>query len=691
MRKSTIFITKELISDKMAGPAIRIIELAKSLSKDVDTAVATCAEHSTNFEKMKIFKFSETEPDLLIKMVSNFDSVILQGHIRQFSRILYKYKGAVVVDLYNPFQFESLEMFSDRPMGERQNIDLINYDELNTAAFVGDFYICASEKQRDMWIGYLSARGRINPLNYEKDCSGRELIDVVSFGIPDQTPQHRSKVLKGVVDGIGIHDRVILWGGGIWNWLDPFTPVRAIEEIIKKHPEVKLVFLGRRHPDVRIPTMRIADELEEYCRNRGLYNNNVFFNQWVNYKDRESYLLEADCGVSAHQDHIETAYSFRTRILDYIWAGIPVISTSGDSMQELIEKNGIGLCAAPGSVSNYADAIRKILLDEKFNAKCRKALISISKELIWDNTAKPLRDYCKNPVISPDRLKMLQQIENVKKQFFINISGNVKQNGNGFYFSFEKNDEVEANFDCITHFNNIGDLKKAEGNFAWCLIFDDEGKGGQEDVISESYSLLNTGGKAAIICNMTRGLRSYENMTNSEDGGKAIKSIGFKFISSFLWPSLFFEPYPADISKYSIIKLDFKGFRGPEMIPRILRTNDMKNEMKKFGKFKSALASIFFSNTRKRINRYLKDLNHNVHLQINDEINKLNVEQRSRIYSINRDFYRSLSNFVLFSSAILAEDRGIERGDNDFYLKHLENILGMFDIKLLRITLYEKG
>jgi len=697
MRRSTVFVTKELISDRMAGPAIRVIELARSLSEDVDIAIATCAPGSSNYGGVRVFKFSESEPDSLVEIIRDFDSIIIQGHIRQFAGAICKYNGAIVVDLYNPFQFESLEMFSDRPMGERQNIDLINYDELNAAAFLGDFYICASEKQRDMWIGYLSARGRINPLTYGDDCSGRRLIDVVAFGIPDEPPVHRKKVLKGIVSGIRSGDKVVLWGGGIWNWLDPFTPVMAIEEVMKEHPEVKLVFLGQRHPDARIPEMRVTNEVENYCRDRGLLNSNVFFNQWVSYEERGSYLLEADCGVSAHKDHLETTYSFRTRILDYIWAGVPVVSSSGDSMQEIIEKNGIGICVSPGDVSGYADAIKKAVFDEKFSNRCRRASASIRGALSWDNVTKPLRDYCASPMISPDRLKMLQQIEHVKKQFFVNVAREVKQEGDGFYVSCEKREEVEANFGHITHFKEFGELKKIDGRFAWCLVFDEADIRKQEDVILESARLLNSGGRAAVICEAMREWKSSgdgfllnKDVLDSRAGKEAIKVEGLKLVSSFLWPFLYFEQYPADISKYSIIELDFKDFRGPEMIPRILRAGDMGVEVRSFGKLRSALASLFFINARNQINRYLRDLNHNVHLQVNKEINELNAEQRSRIFSINRDFYRSISNFVLFSSAILTRDKGIKGGDLNFYLKQLENVLSMFNIKLLKITVYEK-
>ena len=57
-------------------------------------------------------------------------------------------------------------------------------------------------------------------------------------------------------------------------------------------------------------------------------DHTVFFNDgWVPYAERGAWLAEADIGVSAHFDDIETRFAFRTRLLDYLWAGLPIVTT----------------------------------------------------------------------------------------------------------------------------------------------------------------------------------------------------------------------------------------------------------------------------------------------------------------------------------------------------------------------------
>ena len=59
-------------------------------------------------------------------------------------------------------------------------------------------------------------------------------------------------------------------------------------------------------------------------------DKSVIFGDWAPYDLREAYLLEADVALTAARDLAETRLSFRTRVLDYLWAGLPVVATDGD-------------------------------------------------------------------------------------------------------------------------------------------------------------------------------------------------------------------------------------------------------------------------------------------------------------------------------------------------------------------------
>ncbi len=59
---------------------------------------------------------------------------------------------------------------------------------------------------------------------------------------------------------------------------------------------------------------------------------------WIPYEERQNYLLEADVAVVINSDHTENHFSYRIRMVDFIWAALPVISTRGNYFSDLIDR-----------------------------------------------------------------------------------------------------------------------------------------------------------------------------------------------------------------------------------------------------------------------------------------------------------------------------------------------------------------
>jgi hypothetical protein len=141
----------------------------------------------------------------------------------------------------------------------------------------------------------------------------------------------------------------------------------------------------------------LSDEL-------GLTDRHVFFNEgWVAYDDRHNLLLDADVGVSTHQEHLETEFSFRTRVLDYFWCSLPVIATAGDSMADLIERGGAGIVVPPEDVDALVDALTSLLTDDDRRKACGNASERLADDLRWSKVVEPLLQFCRQPVTAPDR------------------------------------------------------------------------------------------------------------------------------------------------------------------------------------------------------------------------------------------------------------------------------------------------
>ncbi|RJQ43031.1 MAG: glycosyltransferase [Gaiellales bacterium] len=382
-------ISHQPATRSMAGPSIRCWEFARALAGDAEVKLIAPEPSDLEPDGFSLVEYGEDGP---AAAAAGCDALVCQGYSLSLYPELKRMDCLLVVDLYVPMALEALEQDSWLEPDERSDAYANTLTALMDQAVAGDFFICASERQRDYWLGYLTAAGRVEPEAYAIDASLRSLIDVVPFGVPGEEPLSRGAAVKGVVPGIAADDRLIVWGGGIYNWLDPLTPIHAMALLRERRPEIKLYFMGTRHPDPHVPRMRAYDEAVELSRSLGLLDTTVFFNdRWVPYEERGGYLLEADIGLSANQPHLETRFSFRTRILDYIWARLPIVATDGDVLADLVEANGLGLVAGSGDAASLAAALERLMDDEAMRRRCRDNLAAQAAEMRWEDIVAPVR------------------------------------------------------------------------------------------------------------------------------------------------------------------------------------------------------------------------------------------------------------------------------------------------------------
>jgi glycosyltransferase involved in cell wall biosynthesis len=376
------------VGPTMSGPGIRYLSLATELAARFDVTLFTPNDPVPG-GPVRLEGLAGRTPAELLRTLGEFDAVVAQKLPVPVLRALPGAGVRTVYDLYVPLLSEHLGMLDvelDHPSSVRFHQLAMLQQRLALAT--GDAFVCASERQRDFWLGMLASLGRIDLETYRRDRSLRALIDVVPFGLPDEPPAPGEPVLKGVIPGIRASDLVLLWGGGVWNWFDPLTVIRAVGLLAGRRDDVKLLFLGLRHPQV--PEMAMAGRALDLARELGLLGRVVFANEgWVSYEQRGQFLLEADVGVTAHFDSLETRYAFRTRVLDYFWAGLPTISTGGDVLAEEIESRELGRVVAAGDVEGWAAAIEE-LADERERARLAANVEAVRPAYAWSRVAEPL-------------------------------------------------------------------------------------------------------------------------------------------------------------------------------------------------------------------------------------------------------------------------------------------------------------
>jgi glycosyltransferase involved in cell wall biosynthesis len=377
----------------MAGPGIRYYHFARELSKQYDVTLVVPELPKESLGDFEVIGASGARASRFRSLARRHDVVVAQTMRGWTMDALARSDVRLVYDLYDPFLIGSLTFDAGEEVsaGYRRAASRARALLQELALRTGDAFICASERQRDFWIGMLGALGRLDPDASASDPSLRDLIDVVPFGLEREPPVATKRVLKGVIPGIREDDKVLLWGGGIWNWFDPLTPIRAVHALSRKRDDVKLFFLGVKHPNPEVRQLAMTSRAVELAKELDVFDRFVFFNfGWVPYAERAGYLLESDVGISSHLDTVEARFSFRTRLLDYFWAGLPTVATKGDVLSDVVEEQKLGRVVRVGSVADWTRAIEELLDNRPEYLRAQRNLEPVREAFAWPRVVEPL-------------------------------------------------------------------------------------------------------------------------------------------------------------------------------------------------------------------------------------------------------------------------------------------------------------
>jgi len=387
----------------MAAPGIRIAEIARELDAAGNT-VTLALPHEPELKMNGVTQVFSDEIGLR-ELAAATDVVVVSGaghHLMPLPQI--PATVPTVVDLAFPVVLEVLAV----PARSRavwppatppqQLIRRLTHYLLN-----GDFLLCASEDQRSLYLGCLLILGRLDEAALQRDPTLEDLLSIVPFGCPSDPPVRTGPGARGTIAGIGDGDFVVIWSGGMGDWYDPETVVRAVAEASAKIPQMRLVFIGARSGDEHLPETATSVAVRNLARELHVLDHHVFFHdEWVPYESRANWIADADVAVIAARPSLESAISVRTRFLDYVWCTTPVLCTRGGTYADLVERRQLGVTVPSEDVAAMADALVR-LVNTNLRAGMSERLAQLRPELSWRRVLEPLTDFCAHPRVASDR------------------------------------------------------------------------------------------------------------------------------------------------------------------------------------------------------------------------------------------------------------------------------------------------
>lgn len=303
------------------------------------------------------------------------DVAVLQGHVAN-AFFLHAKPVPTVIDLYDPFIIENLNYWAER------GAEVFQYDHLTLMGSLvrGDFFLCASEAQRLFYLGLLVATGRLNPMLFEQDPRLESLIRLAPFGV--QAPR--------ALQPQSSHD--ILFGG-VYDWYDPVRAIEIVKLVREEIPDATLTFTRHPNPDIT-PQGRLAEAMQHAKKNRCEF---VRFEPWAAYEQRAEYFERFALALLTFPRSLETDLAMRTRIYDYLWCGLPIVTSSAPGTDEMLVRFDAGAVIHDEATRSFAREIVAILRDRPRYDRMRDGAHRFVREHQWDRTLAPLREFCRNP------------------------------------------------------------------------------------------------------------------------------------------------------------------------------------------------------------------------------------------------------------------------------------------------------
>ncbi len=370
--KKVLLLCTDPIGEKIAGIATRYLQLASHLTQEWQVTLGAPEIHRPLPEKVQSWDR---------RSIRGFDVIIAPPLALLSFPALMETSSYLIFDLSDPVIFENLHLFPGDALRFSAYFSLYQL-----ALWCGDHFLVANARQRDFYMPLFLSSRRMNTqlLSSQPDVQQR-LFTLLAGGTSD-APFPASDEKK----------EYILWFGGIWEWMDPLTPLRAFLSIQEKIP-YSFVLVGSQHPSGYLPQSRIMKTLCKEAKASPLWSQRIRVVDWVPYEQRLEFLRKAFVGISCHLDGLEAYYAHRARLFEYLWAGIPIITTCGETLGDEIAGQGAGILVKPGDVQGIARALLDLHQNATRREEMEKASRALGEQMRWEKMIHPLQERMVSP------------------------------------------------------------------------------------------------------------------------------------------------------------------------------------------------------------------------------------------------------------------------------------------------------
>lgn len=319
------------------------------------------------------------------QLINSYDAVIISycmGDASVFVADRIAPEVQLILDVYVPIYIE-VSAREAKDMDTEYPNYMEDLKRFNHTLKRGDYFLCANEAQKVFYTGVLASLGVINPRSYRDP-----RILIVPFGIHNEPAVASENPYLKL--GVKEDDFVVLWFGGLYPWFRVQELLDAIKEL-SSLPNMKFVFVGGKNPFNSNPDfLKQYEKTVTFMEEHKLTDSSVYFMDWVDFNERVNWFKHADVVISLNQPGEENGLSWRTRVMDFVWGELAILTNGGDPLSEDLLAHNAAIKLSELSSSAIAQELTALYENPSKLHAIRAAIVEQQKRYQWPLLLKPV-------------------------------------------------------------------------------------------------------------------------------------------------------------------------------------------------------------------------------------------------------------------------------------------------------------
>lgn len=262
----------------------------------------------------------------------------------------------------------------------------------------GDVFSGCGLPQQHMMVGELAMAGRLNHRTF-----GYQFARTIPPGSPPgqnvAIPRQEARQLLAT-HGITEDHFVVLWCGGYNTWTDVDTLFKALTWAMAENPSLHYVSVGAN-------TYEAPDNVYTRLLNlidKSPYRHRFHMLGWRPWSEIPQFYRESDVGINIDALHYETIYGTRTRLVEMIASGLPVVTSLGAELSYVLRDRGAALTFEVGDWQGMGEQLAILVREPALREQMALTAHEFANTVLsFAATTKAVREWVRRPQLAPDK------------------------------------------------------------------------------------------------------------------------------------------------------------------------------------------------------------------------------------------------------------------------------------------------